>query len=95
MKTPKQILERQQKKFEEKFDQYNPIHDAGMRIPVWNGADFEGFKSFLADSHSSLLACIEEWEKEKKKEVKNTTSFYIRQRAYNQALSDLLEFLKS
>lgn len=100
--TPSQTLQQQQKEFEKEF---------GLVSFTWNGENKIGerfarqsrkkVKSFLADSHSSLLSLIEEWVKESKKEEHpagstGRTAQLIGHEfmGYNQALSDLLEFLK-
>jgi len=40
-------IENWEKEFDEEFDMYNPIHDDGTKVPVWNKADFENIKSFI------------------------------------------------
>ena len=45
---PKEKQENWEKEFDENFDMYNPIHDDGTKIPVWNGSDFKNIKSFIS-----------------------------------------------
>jgi len=47
MKNKKEKIENWEKEFEKEFDMYNPIHDDGIKIPIWSGSDFENIKSFI------------------------------------------------
>ena len=89
MQTPSQVLQQQQKEFEEEY-----LVDENGRAPTIEGTlvDITGIQGFLANSHSSLLLCLEEWAKEKKCPIKKK---HPKECHYAIALSDLLEFLKS
>ena len=36
-----------EKEFDKEFDQYNPINDTGVGMPVWSGTDYKSIKDFI------------------------------------------------
>lgn len=58
MTSTQTIKEEIMKEFEEKFDMYNPVHDDGKIIPVWNKLDFENFKSFLSSALDRIREAV-------------------------------------
>ena len=104
MQTPKELLQQQQKEFEENVDYLRrdygteEVYPFGYKTKrgdeLFCVPDWGNIKKFLADSHSSLLSLLEEWAKEKKIKIVPTEYSPMRS-GYNQALYDLLEFMKS
>ena len=50
------------------FDHYNPIHDKGDKIPVWNGGDYKQLKDFI---RKQISESYERGKREEKERIKN------------------------
>ncbi len=50
--TPEQTesdVQEWEKRFDKRYDQYNPINDDGTQVATWCGSDYEDMKSFISE----------------------------------------------
>ena len=94
MTTIKEIIESNEREFEERYDQYNPIHDDGEKIPVWNGGDYADMKSYLHESQLRLLQGVRETVEGMRKEPEGLQFAELNyDDGYNSALQDIISSL--
>ena len=85
--TPSQVLQNQKKELRKRFSNLGTVRDQDYS---WGH-----IVDAMENSYSSLLRCLEEWAKEQRKQVKYPDGYEnIEEEAYNEALDDLLEFMK-
>lgn len=54
-------------KFEKRYDHYNPVHDTGVWLPIWNPADWNDIIAFIETIEKEAE---ERWEIRMKKRVR-------------------------
>ncbi len=66
--TPEQTesdVQEWEKRFDKRYDQYNPINDDGTQVATWCGSDYEDMKSFISElleeREREVLNSMREW----------------------------------